>query len=65
MNIWQSYQRECGCLVHFVRGASRLLKDEESASHVRLPEIKDFAVVVVLACENMMKCLILRETVRQ
>jgi len=36
VNIWQSYKQERGCLVHFVRLAITLLKDEESArdSHV-------------------------------
>ena len=28
MNIWQSYKQERGCLVHFVRLATTLLKDE-------------------------------------
>jgi len=31
VNIWQSYKQERGCLVHFVRLASALVKDEESA----------------------------------
>jgi len=31
VNIWQSYQQERGCLVHFARLANTLLKDEESA----------------------------------
>jgi len=31
MNIWQSYQQECGCFMNFVRLANRLLEDEESA----------------------------------
>jgi len=37
MNIWQSYKQERRCLVHFVRLATTLLKDEESArdNHVR------------------------------
>jgi len=30
MNIWQSYKQECGCLMHFVRLATKLVKDEES-----------------------------------
>jgi len=29
--VWQSYKQERGCLVHFVRLANTLLKDEESA----------------------------------
>jgi len=29
VNIWQSYKQEGGCLVHFVRLATTLLKDEE------------------------------------
>jgi len=29
VNIWQSYKQEPGCLMHFERLASRLLKDEE------------------------------------
>jgi len=31
VNIWQSYQQERGCLMHFARLANTLLKDEESA----------------------------------
>jgi len=31
VNIWQSYQQQRGCLVHFARLANTLLKDEESA----------------------------------
>jgi len=31
VNIWQSYQQERGCLVHFVRLANALLKAEENA----------------------------------
>jgi len=31
VNIWQSYKQQPGCLVHFVRLANTLLKDEESA----------------------------------
>ena len=31
MNIWQSNKQERDCLVHFVRLANGLLKDEESA----------------------------------
>ena len=31
MNIWQSYKQERGCLMHLVRLANTLLKDEESA----------------------------------
>jgi len=31
VNIWQSYMQERGCLMHFMRLATRLLKDEESA----------------------------------
>jgi len=30
MNIWQRYKQERGCLVHFVRLATTLLKAEES-----------------------------------
>jgi len=31
VNIWQSYQQERGCLMHFARLANTSLKDEESA----------------------------------
>jgi len=31
VNIWQSYKEERDCIVHFVRLANTLLKDEESA----------------------------------
>jgi len=31
VNIWQSYNQERGCLVHFERLDNTLLKDEESA----------------------------------
>jgi len=31
VNIWQSYKQERGGLMHFVRLANTLLKDEESA----------------------------------
>jgi len=31
VNIWQSYKQERRCLMHFVRLANTLLKDEESA----------------------------------
>jgi len=31
VNIWQSYKQERGCLMHLVRLANTLLKDEESA----------------------------------
>ena len=31
VNIWQCYKQEGGCLMHFVRQATRLLKDEKSA----------------------------------
>jgi len=31
VNIWQSYQQERGCLVHFVCLANALLKVEENA----------------------------------
>jgi len=30
-NIWQSYKQEGGCLVHFVRLATTLLKVEKTA----------------------------------
>jgi len=30
VNIWQSYKQERGSIVHFVRLATTLLKDEES-----------------------------------
>jgi len=33
VNILQSYKQERGCLMHFVRPANTLLKDEESARH--------------------------------
>jgi len=33
MNIWQNYKQEGGCLVHFVRLATTLLKDEEDARY--------------------------------
>jgi len=38
VNIWQTYNQECGCLMHFARLANTLLKDEESArdNHVEL-----------------------------
>ena len=47
VNIWQSYKQEHGCLMHFARLASRLLKDEESArdNHffvITLPNIRRF-----------------------
>ena len=29
VNIWQTYKQERGCLMHFVRLANTLLKDEE------------------------------------
>jgi len=31
VNIWQSYKEERDCIVHFVRLANTLVKDEESA----------------------------------
>ena len=31
VNIWQSYEQERDCLVHYLRFASTLLKDGESA----------------------------------
>ena len=31
VNIWQSYKQQVGCLMHFVRLATALLKVEESA----------------------------------
>jgi len=31
--MWQSYKQEGGCLVHFVRLATTLLKDEGSARY--------------------------------
>jgi len=31
VNIWQSYEQECGCLMHFAHLANTLLKDEENA----------------------------------
>jgi len=31
VNIWQSYKQERGCLMHFVRLANTMQKDEESA----------------------------------
>ena len=31
VNIWQSYEQQGDCLVHFVRLATTLLNDEESA----------------------------------
>jgi len=31
VNIWQSWKQEGGCLVHFVRLTTTLLKVEESA----------------------------------
>jgi len=31
MNIWYSYKQEGSCLVHFVRLATTLPEDEESA----------------------------------
>ena len=34
MNIRQSYKQERGCLMHFVRLANTLLKDEESARDI-------------------------------
>jgi len=37
VNIWQSYNQERDCLMHFARLANTLLKGEESArdNHVR------------------------------
>ena len=37
VNIWQSYKQERDCLVHFVRLANTLLKDEESARDSHVP----------------------------
>jgi len=31
VNIWQSYKQEHGCLMHFARLATTLLKNQESA----------------------------------
>jgi len=31
VNIWQGYKEEVDCLVHFVRLATTLLRDKESA----------------------------------
>jgi len=47
MNIWQSYEQERGCFLHFVHLANTLLKDEESARDitsflVTLPTIYQF-----------------------
>ena len=47
MNIWQSYKQERGCLMHFVRLAKTLLKDDEIARDitfflVTLPNIYRF-----------------------
>jgi len=36
VNIWQSYKKERGCLMHFARLANTLLKDEESAGDNRV-----------------------------
>jgi len=36
VNIWQSYKQERCCLIHFVRLATTLLKDEESARDNRV-----------------------------
>jgi len=44
VNIWQSYEQEEGCLAHFVRLATTLIKDEESArdNHVLVCFFIDF-----------------------
>ena len=36
VNIWQSYKQEGSCLMHFVRQANALLKDEESVRDHRV-----------------------------
>jgi len=33
VSIWQSFKQEDDCLVHFVRLATTLLKDQESDNH--------------------------------
>jgi len=37
LNIWQSYKQDRGCLMHFVRLANTLLKDEESHGTILYP----------------------------
>jgi len=36
VNIWQSYNQERGCLMHFVHLANTLLKDEYSAREIHV-----------------------------
>jgi len=53
VNIWHSYKQEGNCLVQFVRLATTLLKDEESAPaptflSVTLPKIfTDFILFLI------------------
>jgi len=49
MNIWQSYKQGGGCLVHFVRLATTLLKGEESArdNHVLACNFAEYSLLSI------------------
>jgi len=52
MNIWQSYKQGGGCLVHFVRLATTLLKGEESArdNHVLACNFAEYSLLSIKKC---------------
>ena len=50
VHIWQSYEQERGCLMHFARLANTQLKDEESArdNHVLACNIAEYSPILIL-----------------
>jgi len=52
--MWQRYKQEGGCLVHFVRLATTLLKDEESArdSHVLAFNFAKYSPIQIFSLKN-------------
>ena len=57
VNIWQNYKQERGCLMHFVRLASTLLKDEESARDI---DISQGSVATYAVCGGILVTTLLQ-----
>ena len=55
VNILQSYKQERGCLVHFVRLSTTLLKDEESAqdNHVLVCNFAKYLPILLFFTDTL------------
>ena len=55
VNILQSYKQERGCLVHFVRLATTLIKDEESAqdNHVLVCNFAKYSPILLFFTDTL------------